>query len=95
MKETGIVRKIDNLGRIVIPKELRDSYHLDTGTPVEIFTHGGSILLQVELDADSQEPRRLANPLLEETLIILSTLSEKDFMLCTDMARRCAQCQSI
>ena len=32
MKSTGIVRGIDSLGRIVLPKELRTSMHLDTDT---------------------------------------------------------------
>ena len=37
MKSTGIVRGIDALGRIVLPKELRTSMHLDTDTKLEIF----------------------------------------------------------
>lgn len=40
MKSTGIVRGIDALGRIVLPKELRTSMHLDTDTKLEI-DHGG------------------------------------------------------
>ncbi len=47
MKATGIVRKVDNLGRIVIPKELCRTYGIDTGTPIEIFTaDGGQIILR-------------------------------------------------
>ena len=38
MKSTGIVRQIDNLGRIVIPKELRKVLNMPTGTPIEIYT---------------------------------------------------------
>ena len=37
MKATGIVRKIDDLGRIVIPKEIRNSMHIHDGDPIEIF----------------------------------------------------------
>lgn len=40
MKATGIVRKIDGLGRIVLPKELRGVLDLDVNDPVEIFTDG-------------------------------------------------------
>ena len=37
MKATGIVRRIDELGRIVIPKELRRTFRIKEGTPLEIF----------------------------------------------------------
>lgn len=38
MKATGIVRRIDDLGRIVIPKEIRRTMRINEGTPLEIFT---------------------------------------------------------
>jgi len=38
MKATGIVRRIDDLGRVVIPKELRRTMHIREGDPLEIFT---------------------------------------------------------
>ena len=38
MKATGITRKIDELGRIVIPKEIRRTLRIREGTPLEIFT---------------------------------------------------------
>ena len=41
MKSTGIVRGIDTLGRIVLPKELRTSMHLDADSKLEIFVEGG------------------------------------------------------
>jgi len=37
MKATGIVRKIDDLGRVVIPKEIRHTLHIREGDPLEIF----------------------------------------------------------
>ena len=37
MKATGIVRNLDPLGRIVLPKELRRTLNLEDGTPLEIF----------------------------------------------------------
>ena len=38
MKATGIVRRIDDLGRVVIPKEIRKTLRIKEGTPLEIFT---------------------------------------------------------
>ncbi len=39
MKATGIIRKIDDLGRIVIPKEIRRSMRIREGDPLEIYTN--------------------------------------------------------
>ena len=38
MKATGIVRRIDDLGRIVIPKEIRRTMRIREGDPLEIYT---------------------------------------------------------
>jgi len=47
LRETGIVRKIDSLGRIVIPKEVRRTLRIMEGTPLEIFVEkGGEIVLK-------------------------------------------------
>ena len=46
MKATGITRKVDELGRIVLPKELRRTMDIDVGTPLEIFVEGDGIVLQ-------------------------------------------------
>ena len=40
MKATGIVRRIDDLGRVVIPKEIRRTLHIRVGEPLEIFVSG-------------------------------------------------------
>lgn len=40
MKATGIVRRIDDLGRVVIPKEIRRTMRIREGTPLEIYTTG-------------------------------------------------------
>lgn len=39
MKATGIIRRIDDLGRIVIPKEIRRNCGIREGDPLEIFLH--------------------------------------------------------
>lgn len=46
IKSTGIVRKVDNLGRIVIPKELRRIFGIEHNTPLEMFVDGERIILK-------------------------------------------------
>ena len=47
MKATGIVRRIDDLGRVVIPKEIRRTLRIKEGTPLEIYTdREGEIILK-------------------------------------------------
>ena len=47
MKATGIVRRIDELGRVVIPKEIRRTLKIREGDPLEIFTdREGEIILK-------------------------------------------------
>ena len=46
MKSTGVVRKLDNLGRVVIPIELRKTMGIDLRDTMEIFTEGDEIILK-------------------------------------------------
>lgn len=46
MKDTGIVRALDNEGRIVLPMELRRRLDLYEGTLMEIYTEGDNIVIQ-------------------------------------------------
>lgn len=46
MKSTGVVRKIDPLGRIVIPMELRRTSGIKESDPMEIYTDGDQIILK-------------------------------------------------
>ncbi|ASJ54888.1 AbrB family transcriptional regulator [Brevibacillus formosus] len=46
MKSVGVVRKIDNLGRVVLPKELRKTFDLPEGTPMEFYVNNNQIILQ-------------------------------------------------
>lgn len=46
MKSTGIIRKIDELGRIVIPKEIRKSMHIKEGENIEIYIDSDNIILR-------------------------------------------------
>lgn len=46
MKSTGITRPVDELGRVVIPKELRRTLDIDEKDRMEIFTDGDTIILR-------------------------------------------------
>lgn len=47
MKATGIVRRIDDLGRVVIPKEIRRTMRIREGDPLEIYTdHEGEVIFK-------------------------------------------------
>lgn len=46
MKNTGIVRRLDDLGRVVIPKELRNIRGIKEGDPIEIYVDNDTICLK-------------------------------------------------
>ncbi|NLN88433.1 MAG: AbrB/MazE/SpoVT family DNA-binding domain-containing protein [Syntrophomonadaceae bacterium] len=46
LKSTGMVRKTDELGRVVIPIEIRRTMNIETKDPLEIYTSGEYIVLQ-------------------------------------------------
>ena len=57
MKATGIVRRVDDLGRIVIPKEIRRTLRIREGDPLEIYTEkdGGVIFRKYSPMGDLQD----------------------------------------
>lgn len=46
MRATGIVRRIDDLGRVVIPREIRKQFGIKEGDPLEIFVNKDEIILR-------------------------------------------------
>lgn len=46
MKSTGIIRKVDELGRVVIPIEIRNKFDIVEKDPIEIYVEGSSIVLK-------------------------------------------------
>ena len=46
MNTTGIVRRIDDLGRIVIPKAIRISLGIEAGTPMELLLENGAVIFR-------------------------------------------------
>lgn len=70
MKATGLVRRIDDLGRIVIPKEIRRMMRIREGDPLEIFTtSNGEIILK------STEPNKMQEV---EVLDYFDSLGEEE-----------------
>ena len=70
MKATGIVRRIDDLGRIVVPKEIRRTLRIREGDPLEIFTdQEGEIILKKysPIGELSQFARQYAESLAQTT----------------------------
>ncbi len=83
MKSTGIIRKIDELGRVVIPIELRNKFNLSEKDPIEIYVDGTSIILKkyesnCVFCGKSEELREYKDkPICMNCLKKLSTLTEK------------------
>lgn len=67
MKATGIVRRVDDLGRIVIPKEIRRSMGIKENEPLEIFLEDKDTLcFRKYLFSASEEVATLANKIIDE-----------------------------
>lgn len=81
MKATGVVRRIDDLGRIVIPKEIRRSLRIREGDSLEIYTDGtGSIVLKKYSLIDS------INNFITQYVEAVYTSAKRDIIV-TDMER--------
>ena len=52
MKDTGVVRKIDELGRFTLPMELRRKLNIEIGDPLEVFVDGENIVLRKYIEND-------------------------------------------
>lgn len=73
MKATGIVRRIDDLGRVVIPKEIRRSLRIREGDPLELYTSDGGIVFkkyQAYDDKDWAIARKMAQAILKADFAI-------------------------
>lgn len=77
MKATGIVRRIDDLGRVVIPKEIRRNANIKEGDALEIFVddfNGNPMICFVKYQADENK----MNNFLNEIINTLDTIGAYD-----------------
>lgn len=78
MRATGIVRRIDDLGRVVIPKEIRRNLHLKEGDPLELFTEDGAVVFRkYSFFATEDYPKKLER-------ILSGLMDKKDWALYDD-----------
>lgn len=70
MKATGIVRRIDDLGRVVIPKEIRRTLRIREGDPLEIF---------IEKDCVCFQKYSVLGSLSEDILRVAQTMAQRTF----------------
>ncbi|ONI44756.1 stage V sporulation protein T [Candidatus Epulonipiscioides gigas] len=90
MKATGIVRRIDDLGRVVIPKEIRRTLRIREGDPLEIFTdNSGQVILKKyspvgELSTFAKEYAET----LAQTTGHIACISDKDQIIAISGATR-------
>lgn len=76
MKATGIIRRIDDLGRIVIPKEVRRVMRIKEGDPLEIFTTpNGEIVLK------SSEPNKIEENEILDYFETLGDVEQKQLVV--------------
>lgn len=83
MKATGIVRRIDDLGRVVIPKEIRRTLRIREGDPLEIFTdrEGGVILKKYSPIGDLSEFSKGYTDSLQQTIGNIVMICDKDSII--------------
>ena len=74
MKATGIIRRIDDLGRIVIPKEIRKSLKLNEGDSLEIYIEDNNVLLKKNSVLDN-------NKLYEELIDSFYKIYKKNIII--------------
>ena len=83
MKATGIVRRIDDLGRVVIPKEIRRTLRIREGDPLEIFTdrEGEVILKKYSPIGELSEFAQEYADSLAETLGHIACICDRDVVI--------------
>lgn len=68
MKATGIVRRIDDLGRIIIPKEVRRTLRIHEGDPFELYTEGNDTVCIKKYQPIEEKDWKLAGNVLRDII---------------------------
>ena len=76
MKATGIVRRIDDLGRVVIPKEIRGTLGIREGDPLEVYTTDGGVLFR-KYTQPTETKAAIAQKWLEDNALLMCNVSAK------------------
>ena len=77
MRATGIVRRIDDLGRIMIPKEIRKTMRIREGEPLEIFTENNMVCI-TKYEPEKKEREKIREYVAQNYHRILSLFSDGD-----------------
>lgn len=90
MKATGIVRRVDDLGRIVIPKEIRRTLRIREGDPLEIYTEkdGGVIFRKYSPMGDLQEAAAQMCEAMGSATGLIAAVSDRDSVIAIHGAPR-------
>lgn len=90
MKATGIVRRIDELGRVVIPKEIRRTLRIREGDPLEIFTdrEGEVILKKYSPIGELSDFSREYTESLYQAMGHIAAIADKDTIIAVSGAGR-------
>ncbi len=84
MKNTGIVRCIDDLGRIVVPREIRRTLNLGKNEPLEMFVDGEYLVLKKFSDfIDKDKLARIASSLSDSTNMPVIIASPSEILACS------------
>ena len=79
MKATGIIRRIDDLGRIVIPREIRRTLHIKEGDPFEIFLDDEGVIFK------KYQPLSYYEKEADNTAKLVSAYLGRTVAICTEM----------
>lgn len=79
MKSTGIIRRIDDLGRIVIPREIRRTLHIKEGDPFEILVDDGRVIFE------KYQPLSYFEKEADDAAKLLSAYLGRTVAICTEI----------
>lgn len=98
MKATGIVRRIDELGRVVIPKEIRRNLNIKEGDPLEIYTDNeGNVIFRkyyTETENIVAECAKMTADAIKKGLVYNLFIENGDVTIYTPKGKSTARCNA-